>query len=56
MVIVEKIIGDGKITNRDIRELFGISDTSAMNEISKLMDLGVIERKGKGRSTHYVLI
>ena len=56
MVMVEKIVEDGKITNRDIRDLFGISDTSAKNEISKLIDLGVIERKGKGRSTHYILI
>jgi predicted HTH transcriptional regulator len=56
MLIVEKIIADGKITNKDIKELFGLSDTSAKNEISKLIDLEVIERKGKGRSTHYVLI
>jgi len=36
--------------------MFGISDTSATNEISKLIDLEVIARKGKGRSIHYVLI
>lgn len=56
MLIVEKIIADGKITNKDIRGMFGISDTAAKNEISKLIDLGVIERKGQGRSIHYVLI
>lgn len=56
MLIVEKIIADCKITNRDIRVMFGISDTSATNEISKLIELEVIERKGKGRSIHYVLI
>ncbi|MBI5679789.1 MAG: hypothetical protein HZC47_02700 [Methanobacterium sp.] len=54
--MVEKIIADGKITNKDIREMFRLFDTSAKNEISKLIDLGVIERKGKGRSIHYVLI
>ncbi len=55
MVIVEKIIADGKITNRDIRELFGISDTAARTELKKLIKLEVIERKGDGRNIHYVL-
>lgn len=55
MVIVEKIIEDGKITNRDIRELFGISDTAARTELKKLIKLEVIQRKGDGRNIHYVL-
>jgi len=54
MQIVEKIRVEGKITNKDIREMFGISDTAARKELTKLMKLDVIKRKGEGRSTHYV--
>ena len=56
MQIVEKIISQGQITNRDIREMFGISDNAALKIIRKLIDLKVIERKGEGRNVHYVLV
>lgn len=55
MAIVERIISEGQITNRDIRSMFGISDNVARTETSKLEDLGVIKRIGQGRSTRYVL-
>ncbi len=55
MKIVEFIIKEDKITNRDIRDMFGFSHTSAQHEISKLIELGIIKRKGQGRSVHYVL-
>jgi cell filamentation protein, protein adenylyltransferase len=55
MKIVEWIVREGKITNRDIRNMFRISDNAALNEIRKLIKLEVIKRKGEGRSVHYVL-
>jgi ATP-dependent DNA helicase RecG len=45
----------GKITNRDYRELAGLSDETARKEIQQLRDHGVLETVGKGRSTAYVL-
>jgi Fic family protein len=56
MKIVEWIVREGKITNRDIQGIFGISNTSAKHELSKLRDLEVIGPKGKGRNVHYVLL
>ena len=56
MIIVELIVNEGKITNRDIRNMFGISDNAAWDEIRKLMNLDVIKREGEGRSVHYILI
>jgi predicted HTH transcriptional regulator len=56
MKIVELIVNEGKITNRDIRNMFGISDNAAWDEIRKLMNLDVIKREGEGRSVHYILI
>jgi Fic family protein len=56
MKIVERIIEKGGITNREMRELFGLSDEGVRKEISKLIELKVVAPKGKGRSLHYVLI
>ena len=56
MRIVEFINIHGKITNRDMRRMFKISDRAVLKEINKLVDLKVVKRLGKGRSLHYVLV
>jgi hypothetical protein len=45
----------GRITNKDYRQKFSVSDKKAYNELVALMQKGLIKRQGKGRSTHYVL-
>jgi Fic family protein len=55
MKIVELINQNGRITNRDVREMFEISDEAARKEIAKLTKLGVLKGKGKGRAVYYVL-
>ncbi len=55
MKIVERTIERGQITNREIREMFNISNRAAVDEISRLIELKIIKQRGKGRSTHYVL-
>lgn len=55
MMIVEFINVHGAITNRNIREMFKISDRAALKEIRKLVDLKVIKSEGKGRSLQYIL-
>jgi Fic family protein len=55
MKIVEFINQNGKITNRNVREMFKISDRAALKEIRKLVDLKVIKSEGKGRSLSYIL-
>lgn len=56
MKIVERIIENGAITNREMREIFRLSDEGARKEISKLIKLGVVKRKSKGRSISYILV
>lgn len=56
MKIVEWINNEGKITNRDVRNMFGLSNRAALDEISKLIELKVLKQEGKGRSVHYVLV
>lgn len=55
MQIVERVNLNGKITNKDLRGMFNLSDEGALNEIKKLLKLKVIKSKGKGRALHYVL-
>lgn len=55
MRIVERMIEKGEITNRDVRDMFDISNRAALDEISKLVDMKVIKKSGKGRSVRYAL-
>jgi len=45
----------GRITNRAYRELTGLSDEAARKDIAGLLDLGILDAVGKGRSRAYVL-
>jgi len=55
MKIVERIVDKGRITNREIREMFRLSDEGVRKEITKLIQLRVIRKRGKGRSIYYAL-
>jgi hypothetical protein len=44
-----------RMTNKDYRVHFRVSDKKAYNELMSLIQKGLIKRMGKGRTTHYVL-
>jgi hypothetical protein len=46
---------EGKITNKQYRNTFKVSDKKAYNDLVVMYNMGLIKRKGKGRNTHYVL-
>ncbi len=56
MRIIVFINQNGRIRNKDIREMFRISDRAALKEIRKLLDLKVVKAEGRGRSLSYVLL
>lgn len=56
MKIVERLIEKGEITNRDVRNMFNLSNRAALDEISKLIKMKVVKEVGKGRSIRYVLV
>lgn len=56
MRIVEHINTNGKITNREVRKMFKISNRASLDEINKLMELQILKSEGKGRSLYYVLV
>jgi len=45
----------GKITNKEYREMTGLSDEGVRIHMNELVEKGVLLSKGKGRSAHYVL-
>jgi len=45
----------GRITNREYRELVGLSDEGARIDLNVLVEKGLLRMEGKGRSVHYVL-
>ena len=55
MQIVEYINAHGKITNRELQELFKISAQAVHKELTKLVELKVIQSAGEGRSLYYIL-
>ena len=56
MKIIEFLNQKGSITNRDIQKIFKLSNRGAMDEIKKLLALGILKTQGKGRSVHYILV
>ena len=44
-----------KITNREYRQLTGISDEAARRDLAIMLEQGIIQVFGKGRSTAYTL-
>lgn len=56
MKIVEYINAHGKVTNRELQELFKISAQAVHKELVKLIELKVIKPTGQGRSLYYVLV
>ncbi len=46
---------NGRMTNREYRELNKVSNFTALADLASLEELGVVERIGKGRSVHYLL-
>jgi Fic family protein len=51
--ILERLKEKGKITNKDLRDMFGITRQAILKEISKLIDAKLIELAGKGRGAYY---
>ncbi|MCX5686923.1 MAG: Fic family protein [Candidatus Omnitrophica bacterium] len=55
MQIVEYINKNGKVTNRELQNLFKISAQGVHKDLSLLVELKVIKSIGQGRSLYYVL-
>jgi Fic family protein len=54
MKIMEKIVANGKITSGEIQDMFKISRQAAYKELKKMIELGVIEPRGEGKTVYYI--
>jgi len=46
----------GSVTNKEYRELTGLSDEGARKDLNDIIDKKVLKAKGSGRSVSYVLV
>jgi len=49
------VLDEGSVTSGWCRDEFGITYDTAVRDLNGLCQLAVLVRRGKGRSTHYVL-
>ena len=53
--IIEFLIENEKITNKQVRELFGVKDSRALKILKKLAEMGFIIKCGKLKGSYYIL-
>ena len=53
--VIDHIQQNGFITDREYAQLTDRAKATRALDFKKLMNLGIIDRKGKGKSTYYVL-
>lgn len=55
LIILEYIYNKGFITDKDYAKLVGRAKSTRAIDFQKLIELSLIERKGKGKATYYIL-
>ncbi len=45
----------GRVTNREYRQLTGLSDEGARRDLNELVGKGILHSEGKGRGVRYIL-
>lgn len=53
--IIDNIKRNGRITSGEVQNMFEVSRDTANRYLNKLTGLKLIERRGEGKATHYVL-
>ena len=51
--ILERIKERGKVSNKELRDMFGVTRQAMLKETAKLIDAKLIELVGKGRNAYY---
>lgn len=53
--IVEFLLNERKITNKDVQHLLGVKDSRALKIIKEMMEIGVVVKRGKLKGSYYIL-
>ncbi|MCQ2496165.1 MAG: putative DNA binding domain-containing protein [Lachnospiraceae bacterium] len=55
MKIVEYLLDEKRVTNKEVQQLLGVKDSRALKIIKELVDIGLIVKHGKLKGSYYVL-
>lgn len=53
--IVEFILENGKITNKDVQQLLGVKDSRALKVLKGLVEMDVVVKQGKLKGNYYTI-
>lgn len=53
--IVEYLLENGKITNREVQQLLGVKDSRALKIIKEMIEANVLSKCGKLKGSYYIL-
>lgn len=53
--IIEFLLDEKKITNKDVQQLLGVKESRALKIIREMVNIGVITKRGKLKSSYYIL-
>lgn len=53
--IVEFILENGKVTNKDVQQLLGVKDSRALKVLKEFVETDIIVKQGKLKGSYYVL-
>jgi predicted HTH transcriptional regulator len=53
--IVEFILKNGKITNKEVQQLLAVKDSRALKILKELVEMEIIVKKGKLKGSYYVI-
>ena len=53
--IVEFLLNERKITNKDVQHLLGVKDSRALKILKEMMEIGVVVKRGKLKGSYYIL-
>lgn len=53
--IIEFILKNGKVTNKDVQQLLGVKDSRALKLLKELVEMGVIVKQGKLKGSYYTI-
>ncbi|MGC9070504.1 MAG: ATP-binding protein [Elusimicrobiales bacterium] len=55
LTIIKHIISNKKITSGEVQKMFNVTRDTSNRYLNRLIDLGLLERRGKGRFIYYIL-
>ena len=53
--IVEFILENGKVTNKDVQQLLGVKDSRALKILKELVEMDIVMKQGKLKGSYYIL-